>query len=137
MANTLMQPGLYPTMTNAEYQAADAISNSRLAYADEARAPIHYWAKYVDPARKPEKRAPALIVGDAIHTACLEPDQFEDRFIERPDGINGATKEGKLSRAELSARAAGRQILRADEYETVRGCRDAISRHPVAAGLIR
>jgi len=40
-------------------------------------------------------QSPAMALGSAIHTAVLEPDEYISRYIVKPEGMNGRTKEGK------------------------------------------
>jgi len=135
MNRPIIAPGNYPDMTNDEYHAAEGVSKSHL---DEVGiTPAHYFARYLDPEREEEEKTPALIIGDAIHKAVLEPDLFEARFVARPKGIDGRTNAGKAQLAELYAEAGDRTILGTDDYKTAVKVRDAVHRHPLAAGLFR
>ena len=135
MSKAPILPGFYQNITGGDYHSGPGISKSHLDQA--AVSGLHYWAKYIDPNREPEKATPAKILGDATHKAILEPDLLTKRYIARPDGIDGRTKEGKAALAELQAQAAGRTILSADDYKTVVAVRDAVHRHPLASGLLK
>lgn len=130
-----IEPGHYPSMTNDEYQGAEAVSKSQL---DEVSgSPKHYWERYINPKREVEGKTPALILGDAIHKAVLEPDLFTSMFIARPKDIDARTNAGKAALAALQEEAGTRTILSAADYETARVVRDAVHRHPLAGPLFR
>ena len=48
------------------------------------RSPLHYWARFLDPNREPEKDTPAKALGTAIHCAVLEPQRFEQEYRAEP-----------------------------------------------------
>ncbi|MDP3328760.1 PD-(D/E)XK nuclease-like domain-containing protein [Parvibaculum sp.] len=135
MDHQSIAPGFYPEMTNDEYHAAPGISKSHLDQIDIT--PAHYFARYLDPSREEEEKTPALILGDAIHKAVLEPDLFESRFVARPKGIDGRTNAGKAQLAALFADAGDRTVLGTDDYKTAIAVRDSVHRHPLASGLFR
>lgn len=78
----------------------------------------------------PRADRPEYLIGRALHCAVLEPDALPERYIARPPGIDGRTKEGKAALAELLA--TGREVLTADEWATVQECAAAVREHPVA-----
>jgi hypothetical protein len=81
-------PGVYPGTPMAEYHGWRAASNSSLTRL--MRSPAHlkaYWeAEYRD--------TDALRLGRAIHTAVLEPDDFDDRYTVA-DMCQAQTQKGK------------------------------------------
>lgn len=131
--NATVAPGHYPDMTNDAYQSGPGVSKSHLD--DVAESPLHYFARRLDPNREPEVRTPALILGDAIHKAVLEPDLLKQNFAVW-DGPPRNTKEGKAAWAEFLPTTLGKTVLSKDDYSTVIGVRDAAHRHPVARGLL-
>lgn len=69
------QPSIVQDMPVAEYRAAPGLSNS--AIKDLEVSPLRYWFLHVSPDRPVEEPTPALILGDALHCALLEPARFE------------------------------------------------------------
>jgi exodeoxyribonuclease VIII len=67
----------------------------------------------------------ALKLGSAAHCAILEPQEFEARYIVKPEGLSLATKEGK----EWKANVFDREILSCDEMEAVTGMLESIQAH--------
>ena len=100
--------GLHKGMPAADYFAVDALNASGLKQL--RRSPAHYYGTALDPNRPPPADpTPAMINGTLVHCALFEPDELASRYIVRPDGIDGRTKEGK---AELAALGAdGREVV--------------------------
>lgn len=104
----------------------------------------------------PQEQTDAMIVGAAVHTAVLEPDQFGDLYDLA--GQCEATKKGDGQRCSntgtvrrdgqwfcnvrghdpLGFNTPGDQLvaLRPAEYQTCSGVRDAIAAHPIASLMI-
>lgn len=87
-----MKNNVIKGMSNDDYHAADGISKSGLDLI--AQSPLHYWARYLDPKRKPHEPTPAMVTGTAIHTAVLEPARFAAEFRVEP-AVNKRTNAGK------------------------------------------
>jgi hypothetical protein len=120
-------------LSNDAYHAAPGISKSQLdAIAD--RSALHFYAEYLDPQRVREERV-AYDVGQAVHTALIEPDMLLERIACEPE-INRRTNAGKAEAAAFEAENAGKVILRHEAYQSVLAIRDAAHRHPVASGLL-
>lgn len=113
-------------ITNEAYHQGPGISKSHLDVA--ARSLAHYWAAYVDPKRKPREATPAMILGTAIHTAILEPDDLAKSYVVEPEDINKRTKAGKEEYEAFLAQLHGRIPLTASQWETVVEVRDAVWR---------
>lgn len=123
-------------MTNEAYHANTArIGKSGLDLI--AKSPAHYWAKYLDPNREREEPTPALIFGTAVHSAILEPNNFEKLYLALPE-INRRTSEGKAEYAALMehAKANGITFLTSDDRESCLRVRDAVHKHPAARLLL-
>lgn len=75
--------------------------------------------------------------GTMAHTAILEPEALESRYLFAP-GIDARTKAGKERLAELEAEAAasGRQLLREEPDAVVQLQKDAHS-HPVVRAVFQ
>lgn len=125
--------GHMPHLTNEEYHAAPGISKSMLD-AIAGRSPLHYWAEYEDPARVKEEKE-CYDVGQAIHTALIEPDMLLQRIACEPE-CDRRTKIGKEIAAAFELENAGKLILKNDVYQSVVAIRDSFNRHPIASGLL-
>jgi hypothetical protein len=66
-------------LTNEQYHAHPAISRSMIM--DFIKLPQLCYYKYINPATKSESTAP-MDFGTALHSAILEPDDFEATYIE-------------------------------------------------------
>lgn len=112
------------------YHAHPGVNASLLK--EMTRSPLHAWARYIDPNRKPSEPTPAMAFGTACHSAVLEPDAFAAEYVTAPEGIDRRTKEGKERWAAFEAEAAGRTVLKADEHEAILAIRAAVMAHGLA-----
>ena len=115
------------SLPEAQYRAAEGISKSALDYIAPPRTPAHYKA-YIDGLLRVET-TPAMKLGQIIHRAILEPDALE--VAVKPEGLNLATKEGREWKA-----AQSKTIITQDEYETIKGMRDAVRLHPAVKRVL-
>ena len=121
-------------LENADYHRHAAVSKSHLDQV--ARSPLHYWARYVDPKRVQPEPTPAMLLGTAVHTHILELNEWNQRYIAAPDGIDRRTKAGKEAWAAFEADAAGRTVISRDDAELVMAMGRAVHSHPAAAMLL-
>jgi exodeoxyribonuclease VIII len=115
-----------------------------------AKSPLHFWAKFLDPNRKPEPPTAWGVTGNAVHTAILEPHKFDRRYTvvpanapKKPTAVQLNAKNPSADTiaaiewwASFNAANAGKSILTAEEYEEARGMQDAVLSHPSAAALL-
>src|ERR1700685_2456199 len=87
----VIHPGIYNFSPEAYHQG---LGISRSGLMEFKRSPYHYWYKHINPDYKPEPATPAQILGNALHTYVLEPDEFEKRYFVIPE-LDKATKDGK------------------------------------------
>ena len=78
--------GIYPDMPAVDYRATRALNASSLRYALQSL--YHFKYHYEAP---PSPPTPAMRLGTMVHTAILEPDEFEWRYAPGP--INPKTGE--------------------------------------------
>lgn len=121
--------------SNEEYHSSPGISKSHLDYILD-RSPAHYWQKYLNPEREPDEPTPALILGSAIHSAILEPDDFRASYIASP-GFDRRTKNGKAEYEAFVAEHAGKVVLSEDDFNRCIKIRDRIHTHPEVADLFQ
>lgn len=123
---------------NDAYHAGPGISKSHLdsiAY-ENGKSPLHYWHKYINPEREREEPTADMVMGNAIHTAILEPDTLKDRVVPGLE-IDRRSNANKAAWAEFEQANQGKIILKPDDYQTVLAVRDAVHRHPVAGPLLK
>ena len=82
----------------------------------------------------PREDTPALSLGRAVHTAVLEPDEFEERYVIKPKGLDGRTKYGKWWLAEAKSNEV--EVLTEQQGETIARIVESIAQHDVARELI-
>lgn len=123
--------GLVPDLDGDEYHNHPAVGSSGLKLL--AASPLHYYSRYLDPERDPQKETPAMKLGSAWHCAVFEPGEFDNRYIAMPEGIERRTKEGKALWAELLA--TGKEPLSAGDMDRVLAMGRAANAHPAAQVL--
>lgn len=130
----LVLNGRIAGMKNDDYHAAPGISKSHL---DEiaGRSPMHYWEKYLNPKREPEVKTPALLLGQAIHTAMIEPDLFASKCIVGLD-IPRRSNADKATHAAFAYEHREKTIIEKEEYDICLRIRDVAHNHPIASGLL-
>ena len=114
--------------TNAEYHSNSAISRSSLF--QMSRSPAHF--KYA--MENKEQETDALRFGTMFHTFVLEPELFEKNYVF-VDKIGRRTKEGKALFEEIAE--SGKQIVTAEEFETISAMRDSIDNNKYAMALLK
>lgn len=108
------------------YRDTDAISQSQLKWLQ--KSPLHYWSKFVDPARiDVPLDTPALRFGTAVHTAILEPDRFQQEYVLGPQAAK-STKAWKEAVA-----ATDKALLTPDEYAAIQGMSVSLLQHTAAS----
>jgi hypothetical protein len=104
-----------------DYFDIAAVNFSTLKYMK--KSPLHY--KHARDVGREDSTN--LLKGRAVHTAVLEPDQFDQRYAI----YTGKTRRGKeWEKFELDH--AGQEILKVVEREQAFAMRDAVLRHPAA-----
>ena len=111
-------------MPAADYFAVDALSNSALRHL--ARSAWHY--KH----RQEITPTPAMKAGTLAHARILEFSAFNDRYVVKPAGFDGRTKDGK---AWMEANTDREQIT-ADEFHTAATQAEAVHAVPVLAEIL-
>jgi hypothetical protein len=102
-----------------------------------AKSPAIYYAKYLDPNRVREEPTKALLIGSAVHSAVLEPDDFARRYMILPE-LNLRTNAGKEKLEELSnhAKANKLTIISKDDYDLCQRMKDTVWKNRVASVLL-
>lgn len=116
-------------MPAEQYHATDAVSNGMLTAM--AESPFHCWSKFHNPDRPQFGPTAAMKAGTLLHTALLEPWNMGG-YVVRPDDVDARTKAGK----EWLASHAGREIITAEQHETVKQQIKAIHAEPTLHMLL-
>jgi exodeoxyribonuclease VIII len=101
-----------------------------------AKSPNHYLAYVSEGGRK---QTPAMLLGEMVHAAVLEPDEFHTRYQLTPENLDRRTKEGKETYHRLvqEANSTGRKLVDYDAHvlATTVGAAVQASKHPVCQML--
>jgi len=79
---TDLAPGIHQIPEDDYHQLLE-ISNTDTKLI--AQSPAHYYAARLDPERIEKEPTPVLIAGRILHTAILEPDNFNSKFVVVPE----------------------------------------------------
>lgn len=115
-------------MPDDEYRKVDAISKSGLDLIDES--PRKYQHVIIE-GNKPEPSA-AMKLGSAFDCYLLEPEVFAKRFLVIPAGMRRGTKAWE----EFEKESAGRELVKAEEFEEIKAMTDAVRAHPIASKVL-
>lgn len=116
-------------ISNKEYRQMEGISKSSLELFK--KSPLHY--KYS--IENPTTDTPSLLFGRAAHKYILEKEDFDNEFAVCPE-INRRTKAGQEEYAQFLADANGRDVISADQFETIKQMDAAIDAVPLARQLL-
>ena len=121
--------GIYDSVDIDDYHTGPGLSASDLKLIQ--RSPAHY----LEAKQNPSTPTPAMTIGSAFHTGVLEPDQFNDRYILRPD----RARRSKVDREwweEWEQEHADLTPLKRDEWDRVHTMSMSIANHPTAPSLL-
>lgn len=120
--------------SNEVYHANSAVSHSKLELF--RRRPISYYRRFIGKTLARPETTEAFRIGSAAHCAVLECDEFFNRYVQRPDGIDRRTKEGKVAFAQFEDENAGKTVIGSDELSDVLKISEAVEHHPLASQLL-
>jgi hypothetical protein len=116
-----------------DYHASEGISRSSLMLM--RKTPYHYWYENESGQAKPRTATPAMILGELVHTLCLEPQAYEDRFTVGPD-LKKTTKAGKEAWADFELNLDGKQAVKVADLEQAQSMASAVRSDAVCSSLI-
>lgn len=128
-----LEPGIHYNIPMREYLALEYMSASALWQIQ--RSPAHARAYTEQFYEIGNDDSIATIVGTAAHTAVLEPEKFERRYLRGPDG-NWTNKAPKDEVAALRLANPGCVVLKPNKYDAVLAARAAIMSDPTARPLL-
>ena len=117
-------------MTEQEYRAAEGVSRSQLWRLHEGSPEKFMYAE-----EHPEEPTPALVFGQMVHKLILEPETFNDEFAVAPD-VDRRTKDGKAAWALFAEMNEGKTIVKAEDYDTACGMRNALLANDLITKLL-
>jgi len=106
--------GLHAFMTNADYHKSGGISRSALM--EFKKSPYHYWSRYISPNKREFEATPAMVLGEMVHTAVLEPQEFDKRYVKSFVG-DRRTHAGKDAYLAFIGALHGRMVVKDEHYE--------------------
>lgn len=112
LAPTDLKPGWYENVPPEVYHSWDLCSNSRLSVIHKS-SPMHLRHSLLS---LEEKNTPALVLGEALHSAILEPELFDVQFAAAPE-CDKRTTVGKKVYADFCIEAAGKTHLTAEQFQ--------------------
>jgi len=119
-----VSPGIHPMIENEAYHAGPGISKSGL-WTIHNQTPAHY--RYAEPAEKTH-----FSVGEAIHLAVLQPEEFEVKVMKGPKDRRGNNWKDFLAEAGNT----GRLLLTEGDFEAALEVRDVVHADAFLNGLI-
>lgn len=119
--------GIFPSMSMADYHGAPGWGSSSLKAMRRGPPARVIWERSA-----PHKDTDATMLGTAVHSRVLTPDQFVRTYVTKPEGMSFASKEGKSWRDAM----AGFTILPWDLSNAVSGIAAALKDHPLASEVL-
>ncbi|MGJ0628738.1 PD-(D/E)XK nuclease-like domain-containing protein [Xenorhabdus bovienii] len=124
-----MTPGIYYDISNENYHQGEGVSKSQLDIIGQAPAEL-IWQRN---APIDEEKIKSLDMGTALHCLLLEPDEFNNRFIEAPL-FNRKTNAGKQEEKEFLEQCTDikKTIMDHEQHRKLKIMRDSALAHPIA-----
>lgn len=122
-------------ISNQDYHASEGISRSALM--KFKKSPYHYWYEYLDETPVVKESSPALVFGELLHTWCLEPNQFEERFVVAPT-VDKRTRDGKAiwGRFTSAAEAQNLTVITQEQFDLAEDMTLVLRQNSLIEGLI-
>lgn len=121
--------GLFTDIPAKVYHAmTDVVSNSYLSRLDSCPAK----------AKVEQADTPAMLFGRALHSYVLEGEAaFLTEFAVLPEGLDLRTKAGKEVMTDFQIRAAGRELIKSEDFWKIRDIRLSVMAHPLAGEILK
>lgn len=125
-----VKPGFYPNIPNEAYHDAPGVSKSVL-WTIYSSTPAHF--KFPPPPKeKTAAQLATLDFGTAVHTAILEPNEFEARIVRGPADRRGNKWKDLAEACALD----GRVLLIEDAYDNAIAVRDTVHADAWLSGIL-
>lgn len=129
--NEARAPGVYQGVPDGAYHKWQwAVSQSTLKVVRHL-TPAH--AR--DELMNPSDQTAAMSMGDALHLAALQPEEFVKRVVCGL-GIDRRSNANKAKHAEFEMENAGKLILKHDDFVKLEGMAEAMQRHELASSML-
>lgn len=121
-------------LANSTYHTANGYSSTQIRLVQRSGLGALDWYQN---APSQNKKSSALLIGDAVHTAILEPEAFPQRYISEPE-LDLRTKDGKKTLSDFEAKnlTLARVVLKKEEFETIQLMRDSALAYPLVEELL-
>lgn len=116
--------------TFEDYLKSEGLSKSGIINFLQSAGHYKY---YID---NPKPTTKALLFGQALHTAILEPSEFEKRYVMAPD-LDRRTKIGKEKWIEFQSEHGNKIILTPDEWDQVLLSSKMAFDHPIIQNILQ
>ena len=123
----LKELGIVSGLDNELYHKAFGLSCTNLKIM--LRSPAHYHASILFP----QKTTSEMQLGSALHTAVLQPDLFDEQYMELPK-LDRRTKEGKELYKQYSE--SGKVLLDSAAIATVQKMKESLMQHPIISSVL-
>lgn len=127
----MMKEGIFSNISNADYHRDIGISASGVTLMRDT--PAKFYNRYLS-LQQPQEPTKPIMLGQALHTAILEPREFDKRFAVLPEDIK--RRAGKAYEAFQIA-MHDRYILNANEFDKVIAMANAVKQHPLYERIMR
>ena len=124
----MREPGIYQDIDISLYHADEGISSSGISLILDC--PKRYWQEYLS-GKPTDRKGKQYDIGQAMHTAILEPAKLQDRFYFASESFDLRTKAGKEAFTRVEAEAGHRTILRGADCEMILDMEAAVKNHPL------
>jgi hypothetical protein len=131
--------GIYLDLPAGRYHADSALGSSNLR--DLLKGASLFWFKSIlNPLRKPDKSTPAKVLGNAVHKLLLEGrGAYDAEYVRGPwaegDDLTPAEK-GALTKQAKKGLQEGQELIPADDYDFVLGCKSILDQDPELRGCL-
>lgn len=124
-----MNPEIITDQPSELYHQSDGVSKHDLDLVNIS--PAHYKVSKLNPR---EEATPAMKIGTLVHTAILEPHNFDGSYTISPES-DRRTKDGKAAweTAEKDAAVKGSILVKASDLEMVKAMAESVAQHRSAA----
>lgn len=123
-----LEPGLHD-LSWPEYYALPYLNQSILK--EHKRSAAHAQEAMLHP----KEQTPALFLGQAIHTAVLEPEKFHEQYVVPPK-VDRRTKAGKTIWLQFEEDNPDKLLMKPEDYDACQSIRSSIERHSLANRLV-
>lgn len=94
-----------------------------------SKTPAHVYAQHIDPDREvSEIQKAQFAFGQMFHAATLEPEEFDNRFVVLPEGIDYRSKDGKSLKSDIES--AGKTPIKYDAWTASQKMMRKLLAHP-------